>query len=1103
VGVETVTVMFTDLVDSTALLSRLGEERGEVVRREHFGLLRGAVEPCGGREVKNLGDGLMVVFPSAADAVSAAVGVQQAFVRRNRRSDGERLLVRIGIACGDADGEDGDYFGVPVVEAARLCGTAGGGEVLATELVRLLAGSRGGHAFTSLGGLELKGLDGPVVTHRIEWEAADDAEATTLPLPSRLAAARATMFVGRAAEYERLAAAWKAIEVEAGDGAGVGVMLLSGEPGIGKTTLSARFAADVHGQDAVVVYGRCDEDLGIPYQPWVETLGQLVAGLPDEVLEAHVAERGGSIARLIPGMAQRLGGVPQSGDGDAERFVLFACVTDLLSRAAQERAVLVVLDDLHWADQGTVQLLRHLATAGDPMRVGVLGTFRDSDLGPSHPLTDVLAALHRDGRVERISLQGFGDDELLALLERIAGHEMTDEGIALRDAVLAETSGNPFFTVEVLRHLAETGAIYQGDDGRWTSTVDVEAAGLPVSVKEVVGRRLAGLGAETERVLALAAVIGRDFDVPLLAAVADTDEDTLIELCDAAVSAAVLRTTEDPDRYSFAHALIAHTLHDGLSPARRARAHRAVADHLEALVGADPGDRVGELARHWMAATAPAEVDKAVHYAAAAGARALARLAPDEALRWYGEARDLLERHGSDDRQRAEVLLGLGTAQRQCGIAEHRDTLLDAARLADEIDAIDLLTRAALASSRGFMMSIIGEADGERLAVIERALERLGDTDAGLRAQLLALSVVERVYVDDLPDRLALAHEAVRTARRSDDSQALMRTLALATYGILGTPTLAQRVEWSDELWSLAEQSSDSTVRMLAAFARMTSALSEGDLPVFRSCATTIGVVIDRVPSADLRWRSQYLGVLPAILAGELEDAERMAGEAWVYGEETGQPDASTAFGVQLANIRDHQGRMHELIAQIDQTIIESPGLPAFRAALADACARGGDLRRAAQLLEVDRAGGLAMPEDSSWSTAHAEWARAAVLVGDVTTAQQVHDRLRAHHDQIVTTNLTVACALAHWLGILDHLLGRHDDAERWFEEAMAIHQGMESPLLVAYTDAAWAALLADRDRGDDRQRARAMAERALAVATDGGFGYIRADAQGVLARLP
>ncbi len=1102
-SIETVNVMFTDLVDSTALLSRLGEERGEEVRREHFGLLRGVVERSGGREVKNLGDGLMVAFSSTTDAVSAAVRMQQVFDRRNRRASADALLVRIGISCGDADVEEGDYFGLPVVEAARLCGAADGGEVVVTELVRMLAGTRGGHTFTAMGGLALKGLEDPVEAYRVEWEASDAGQETPL-LPPRLAAAQEANFVGRNSERERLEAAWQAVVGGVEGPVGIGVVLVSGEPGIGKTTLSAQFAADVCDHGAVVVYGRCDEDLGIPYKPWVEALNQLVARLPDELLEAHVAERGGSIARLIPGLARRLGiRVTEFGDGDSQRFVLFACVADLLARAAEDCAVLVVLDDLHWADQATVQLLRHLATAGNPMPVGVLGTFRDSDIGPSHPLTDALATLHRDGRVERISLQGFSDDELLALLEGFAGHAMTADGVTLRDAILAETSGNPFFAVEVLRHLAETGAIYQDDGGRWTSTADVQSAGLPISVKEVVGHRLAGLGAETQRVLSLAAVIGRDFDVPLLARVADVDEDALIELCDASVSAAVLATTDDPNSYTFAHALIAHTLHDRLSPARRARAHRAVAEQLEALVGDDPGDRVGELARHWMVSTAPADIAKALHYATAAGARALGQLAPDEALRWYGDANELVERHGSDDRQRVDVLLGLGIAQRQCGVAEHRQTLLNAASLADRIDAVDLLAQAALANSRGFA-SDIGNTDEERLAVIERAIERLGDTDLALRAELLGLAAAERFYADDLPTRVALADEAVRTARRSGDPQALIRTLMLTLYVIKAPSTLDKQSKWLDEASRLAEASGDPAYRMFVAVMRVWLALEEGNFAALRSGRITVDELFDLVPSAYERWMNQNWKVVTAILAGELGDAERLAGENRTYGEQIGQPDAATWFGAIRIGIRGHQGRLHELIPQIEQALVHSPGLSIYRAVLADACARSDDLRAAAAHLGADRAGGLTVREDMAWATAHASWTNAAVLVGDTATAELLHDRLQPHHAQVICLGgVGVQCAVAHYLGMLDHLLGRHEYSERWFEEAMAIHDGMESPLLVAYTDAAWSALLADRDRGDDRQRARVMAERAVHVATAGGYGYIQSDAEAVLARLP
>ena len=475
------------------------------------------------------------------------------------------MAIRVGVASGEAELDDDDYFGLPVVEAARLCAKAAGGEILTTELVRMLARSRSDLVLEAVGALELKGLDGPVEAYRVCW-APVRVIAEQASLPARLASALSANFVGRGDEHERLLVAWKLV-----GGGERRLMFLAGEPGIGKTTLAAEFAAQAWEQGALVAYGRSDEDLGVPYQPWIEALAQLVVATPEPVLAAHVADRGAHLARLVPQLAARVGvEVPATADTDTERFILYGCVTDLLGRVSHERPVLMVLDDLHWADRASVQLLRHVATAEQAMRVGVLSTFRDSEVGAGHPVSELLAAMHREGGAERITLSGLDDLDLLAMLETIAGHEMADDGLALRDALLAETAGNPFFVGEILRHLAESGAIYQRDDGRWVADSDLRAVGLPVSVREVIGRRLATLGADTERVLGLAAVIGRDFDITLLATIAQLDEDTTIDLCDGAVTAAVLATTDRAGWYTFAHALIEHTLYDSLSPTRRA-----------------------------------------------------------------------------------------------------------------------------------------------------------------------------------------------------------------------------------------------------------------------------------------------------------------------------------------------------------------------------------------------------------------------------------------------------------------------------------------------------------------------------------------------------
>jgi hypothetical protein len=918
-------------------------------------------------------------------------------------------------------------------------------------------------------------------------------------LPGRLNASRAPNFVGRAIEYEQLLSAWNAVDV----GGERRAMLLSGEPGIGKTTLAARFAQEVHDHGALVVYGRSDDDLGIPYQPWVEALTQLVARTPDDVLVDHVAEHGGQLARLVPELGRRTTAqITSVEDADSDRLILFGGVVDLLARVSSERPMLLVLDDLHWADHPSVQLLRHVLLAGVPMRIAVLGTFRDSEVDTAHPLTDLLARLHRETGVERIHLRGLVVDELSALLQPFVGHELAAEGVVFRDAVLAETDGNPFFVGEILRHLTETGVIHD-DSSEWMGNVDLSAAGLPVSVKEVIGRRLSGLGAEMERMLALAAVIGRDFDVSLLAAVADTDDDTVIDLCDTAVRAAVLQNTDDADRYTFAHALIEHAVYDGLSPARRGRAHRAVAEALERVPVTDRGDRVGELAHHWSMAQPP-DVAKATQYAQLAGDRALEQLAPDEALRWYSQALDLVETTpDTDRRQHTEILIGLGEAQRQCGMAEHRASLLRGAWEADDIDAVDLLVRAALANSRGWE-SVVGEVDAERIAVIDRALARLDDPGSAERARLLALATVERLYDADvdLAHRMDMGREAVATARRSGDDMALAFVLHVVSQATRAPQTLEQRVAWVEESCALADRVGNLWMQLTARAERMLTAMERGDLATLRAEIEFARQVYPRHPDPQSRWANTFQDVWCAVLAGDLGRAESLNDVALELGTASGQPDALTIYSGQLANIRYLQGRLDELVPLIEQAVVDAPGLAAYRAVLAMACGRSGQMQRTTELLDEAVAGGLAMPVDNAWTTAYAAWADAAVQVGHRAAAELLRDRLAPFHDHIVTTHVTFEPAVAHYLGRLDHLLGRFDDADAWFTEAMTLHERLESPVFIAHTQAAWAALLADRDIGDDHRRAVEMAETALEASTAGGYGYVVSDAAAVVEQL-
>jgi class 3 adenylate cyclase len=489
---STAIVLFTDLVASTDLRGRLGEEVADDLRRNHDRLVKAAIEAHRGRLVKNLGDGAMAAFSGAADAVAAAVGIQQALERQNRSGgSAAALAIRIGLSAGDVAVEEGDCFGTPVIEAARLCAAAEGGQVLVTEVVRLLAGLAGTHQFSPVGPRELKGLPGPVSVWAVTW--APLAE-PSIPMPA-LFSRTGRIFVGRADELERLLQLWK--EVTAGERR---VALLAGEVGIGKTRLAAELARVVHDQGGLGLAGRCDEDLSVPYQPFVEALRHYVS----HATEHRLGRRGGELSRLLPELPQLVGGLPEPlrSDPETERFRFFDAVAGWLSDVTTERPALLVVDDLHWAAKPTLLLLRHVLRSSDALQLLVVATYRDTDIGRGHPLRELVADLRRDGIMERLPLTGLDVPGVAAFLERVAGQDLGEDGVELARAVWRETEGNAFFVVEVVRHLVESGAFEQRD-GRWVTTAAIDELGIPEGVRDVIGRRLSRLSEDANRVLSL------------------------------------------------------------------------------------------------------------------------------------------------------------------------------------------------------------------------------------------------------------------------------------------------------------------------------------------------------------------------------------------------------------------------------------------------------------------------------------------------------------------------------------------------------------------------------------------------------------------------
>ena len=1060
-------ILFTDVVGSTALSQRLSPESADEVRRGHFSVLRQAIAETGGTEVKNLGDGLMVAFASASAALACGVAMQQGLERDNRGRE-HSVGLRVGLSGGEVSKEDEDYFGDPVVEAARLCAKCESGQILAADVVRAMAGRRSRHECRSIGALELKGLPDPVETVEVIWEPLGGAETNAVSLPGRLVVRPAVGVVGRDPEVQAIADAAKRVAT----GEGREFLLISGEAGLGKTTLVAEASRAAFDNGAVVLFGHSEEDLVTPYQLFAEALGHYVTYAPEEQLLGHVATHGSELSKLTPALASRIPDLPPSKatDADTERFLLFAAVVGLLAQVSEDQSVVVVLDDLQWADRASLLLLRHIAASDQTMRVLVIGTYRDTELSQGHPLLDALAALRRLDGVTRIDLAGLDDTGVVAFLEAAAGQTLDDDGVGLAHAVYRETDGNPFFVSEVLRHLVETGALYQDTSGRWVSDLSLDEVTLPDSVREVIGARVGRLGQDAAKVLSMAAVIGRDFDLDVLARATETPEDQLLDILEAAAAAALVR--ELSGRYSFAHALIQHTLSEELGPNRRARAHRKVAEALEDLCGDRPGARVGELARHWLSATQPIDSSKAVAYARQAGDAALAALAPADALGYYSQAIDLIRGTDPDPVLALDLAIGLGTAQRQTGDPSFRETLLDAARRAADLDDTKRLVAAAVANNRGYFTAV-GTVDTEKVEVLELALSRLPPNDAD-RALVLAILCAELTWGSTLERRQSLAAEAVAIAQSSGDDVIVVRVLNSVAYPLTVHSLIGQSLSWSAEALVRAEQISDPMLLFLAALGRMTPAAESGDIDEMDRCLEIMGPLAERLDQPILSWIDAYYRSTRAQIAGDIEMAERMATLALQIGTDSGQPDATMFFGSQVVVINLQRGTVGELIPLIEQLVADGGSIAnVYTATLALALADADRTDEARQLLEGFATRGFDLPEDGVWLTAMVDYAFAAIACRDRTYAGPLFDRLAPWADQLCVTPVTALGPVSQYLGGLAGVLGRYDEADSYFAQASRFNARAGAECFAAQTDLLWGKMLAERQAPGDAQKAR------------------------------
>jgi hypothetical protein len=439
-------------------------------------------------------------------------------------------------------------------------------------------------------------------------------------------------------------------------GAGQGrLMMLVGEPGIGKTRTIRELAAEAHGAGVLVLWGRGYEgDWPRPYGVRVEALAGYAGILGLERLRELLGPSAGLLAELVPGLmaAQPDGQAVAPSAVQQDRFGLYDVVATLLRAAARERPVLLVLDDLHWADRDSLALLGFVTRELQPpgpgagARLMVVGAYREEELGHDHPLAQVLAELKREPNYERIQIGGLGEREVARYLEAVAGQELPPRVIR---RLHAETEGNPFYLRELVRHLLEEGTLGGIEPGP-SGEIDGAEVGVPEGVRRVVARRVSRLAEGTQALLRLAAAFPRGFEPRVLRRLLDQRDDELLDSLDEARRAGLIRAVPGrPGLYRFGHALTRHAIYDELSASRRARLHHQIAETLAALHASDPGPHLPDLAYHYAEALPVGEVGKALEYVVQTGDRAARMLAYEEAARHYERALRILDLEASPE----------------------------------------------------------------------------------------------------------------------------------------------------------------------------------------------------------------------------------------------------------------------------------------------------------------------------------------------------------------------------------------------------------------------------------------------------------------------
>jgi tetratricopeptide (TPR) repeat protein len=860
-------------------------------------------------------------------------------------------------------------------------------------------------------------------------------------------------FVGRTTEIAALRS--RVDEARMGRGS---IALVSGEPGIGKSRLAEEIAASATRAGMGTLWGACWPGEGAPsFWPWIQILRgyardadafALIAGTPPAEDLAHL------VPELFPVRTDR---AEQALDPDQQQFRMFDSLATVLRKAGDARPLLVVLDDLHWADPSSLAFLDFVAREIRDMRVLLIGTHREQGVSPDHPLVRLPHDVHR------LRLRGLSLPDTATLITATTGQ---DPEPSVVKATHQRTGGNPFFIREVA-HL-----------------LDTSGGEIPPTVREAVSAGLGTLSDATLRVLSAASIAGPEFEVGVIAhAIGEPPEVVRRQLDEAISSGAVRERRRLVGRYAFAHDLIRETLSDKLSPASRADLHGRLGQAIEAVGGADLTPRLGELAHHFLRGR-PEDRRSAVEYSRRAGERAAGQQLYADALEHFARALDVSE----EDGQRLTLMLSLGEAAVRAGEwPRATEAFMAAAELARGMGRSDELARAALGLGAGLGGFEVRLFDQRQIDLLEEAMAALPSEDSALRAWVIARLSVALSYVGSEERRVELSTEAVAMARRVADPAAL--AYALSTYcDTMARPEhLDQRLEASAEMVGLARQAGDRELELLAHRFRVESLFQAGDISGLDAEIEAYARLSEVLRQPLSQWYVPLFRGARALLEGRFEDSERLAAQALEMGERAHSANARMmADFTQLTEAYRQEGRFEDMEVQWRRFVEAYPEMASVADWIAFALAtvgQGDQAKARADLERLAASGALTMLGGGGmWIVMTAFMAEVAAAVRSVSAAEILYEALRPFGDQLVVCGVGGATYGSVWreLALLADVLGRGEEAVGHFERAIQSHRAAGALPYLAHTQREFAAILLGRGEPGDRGRAGALLDEAV-----------------------